>query len=106
MHEDLGGPVATLGELHQAPGWLWLHCEDCGHMRAVPLAPFVIRWGDSASGDVLRKSARCSECGHKGAALQHPSYKDTQSGRQPIPTHWPSLKVGSKVDCRVTRAMH
>jgi|GEM_PF-5542814 len=37
------------------------------------LAPFIIRWGAEASSDVLRQSAVCRKCGHKGATLVHPS---------------------------------
>jgi len=69
--------IPTLGALQRdEPHWAWLYCTNyhkCTHRRAMPLAPFVIRWGANASSNVLRKSARCSQCGHKGAALMHPS---------------------------------
>jgi hypothetical protein len=33
------------------------------------LSPFVIRWGRDASSDLLRRSARCTRCGGKGAMI-------------------------------------
>src|SRR6185312_17348562 len=48
-------------------------------LRAMPApratgvrAVAVIRWGRDASSAVLRKRARCTRCGHKGATVQHP----------------------------------
>jgi hypothetical protein len=77
--------VPTLGELHREPGWWWLICETCLHTRAIPLAPFVIRWGRHASSDVLRRNARCSACGHRGAVMRHPSFYDSGVRYQPFP---------------------
>ena len=51
------------------------------------LAPLIIRWGADASSDVLRRSARCSRCGRKGATLQHPSCAGRETGFQPFPVH-------------------
>jgi hypothetical protein len=48
----------------------------------VTLAQFVIRWGPDASSDLLRKSARCGNCGHKGVALQAPSWTGSVQGFQ------------------------
>jgi hypothetical protein len=41
------------------------------------LAPLIIRWGGDASSDILRRSARCTCCGSKGADLQHPSARSS-----------------------------
>jgi hypothetical protein len=79
--------VATLGQIHTAPHWFWVHCEglDCGHRAAMAIAPLVIRWGPDTSSDKLRRCARCTVCGHKGATLRHPSWQDAQVGWQPFP---------------------
>jgi hypothetical protein len=69
--------VATLGQLHRPPGWVWVICDrypPCLHRAPMALAPFVIHWGPDASGDLLRRCARCTACGHKGATLQHPGW--------------------------------
>jgi len=61
--------VPTLGQIHRPPGWLWLICDrypPCLHRAPVALAPLIIRWGPDASSDMLRRSARCQVCGHKG----------------------------------------
>jgi hypothetical protein len=80
--------VSTLGEMQQTPGgWCWLYCNDltCNHSAPVAIAPFVIRWGPDASSDVLRRSARCSKCGRKGATTVRASWVDTEIGFQPFP---------------------
>jgi len=41
------------------------------------IAPLIIRWGGDASSDLLRRSARCTCCGSKGADLQHPSARSS-----------------------------
>ena len=80
--------VPTLGELHQQPGWVWLHCAgQCAHYVALPLAPFVIRWGADVSSNVLRRNARCTVCGHKGATIQIVTPPSTADGvYRPFPT--------------------
>src|SRR5215831_17335546 len=69
--------IATLGELHRPPGWLWVICDrypPCQHRAPMALAPLVIRWGPDTSSDVLRRCARCQKCGHRSATLQHPGW--------------------------------
>ena len=81
-------PVPTIGELHRpAPHWLWVFCNarECTHRRALPLAPFVIRYGKDASSDVLRRNFTCSRCGRRGASLQVPSWA-MQTGEQFFPS--------------------
>jgi hypothetical protein len=48
-------------------------------------APLIIRWGPDASSDVLRRNARCTRCGRKGAMLTHPSWISEDVGEQPFP---------------------
>jgi hypothetical protein len=66
---------ATLGELRRHCPWIWVHCARgyCLNKVPVALAPFIIRWGAEASGDLLRTRMRCTACGSLGATLQHPS---------------------------------
>jgi hypothetical protein len=47
--------------------------------------PLMIRWGADASSDRLRRAARCTRGGGKGAMLMHPSYVDRIVGFQPFP---------------------
>lgn len=66
---------ATLGEIRQDCPWIWLYCTrgNCLNKVPVALAPFIIRWGPDASGDLIRQRMRCTACGSLGATLQHPS---------------------------------
>ena len=78
--------VPTLAELNRwEPHWLWWNCSGCSRWVAVPLAPFVIRWGADASSDLLRKNPRCTKCGHRGGLLQVPSHHSLEMPYQPFP---------------------
>jgi hypothetical protein len=57
----------------------------CTHKAPMAFVPLIIRWGPDTSSDRLRKSARCTRCGGKGAMLMHPSYVDRIVGFQPFP---------------------
>lgn len=61
--------------------WFWLDCKrmECKYRVAVAFTPFAIRWGFHASVEVLRKSARCTACGGKGAETTLPSWGDILS---------------------------
>jgi hypothetical protein len=54
--------------------WVWVYCERCQHHAPLACAIAVIRWGSKMSSDKLRRSARCTRCGHKGATIQHPGW--------------------------------
>jgi len=49
------------------------------------LAPLIIRWGADTDNEVLRQRAKCNECGHTGATLQHPSWAGSDVGVMPFP---------------------
>jgi len=53
---------------------LWVMCARCLRRTSTALAPWIIRWGTEASSDMLRRSARCRECGGKGATTQIPGW--------------------------------
>jgi len=81
-------PVPTLAELRRSTCWVWIHCANrpaCMHGAPAALAPFLIRWGEDASSDMLRRSARCTYCGAKGATLMLPSWQDSTVGAAPFP---------------------
>jgi hypothetical protein len=77
----------TLEQLRRGHPWCWVVCEGCLHRRPVAFVPLIIRWGPDASSDVLRRSARCSKCGRKGVALQHPSWAGMDLGWEPFPVN-------------------
>jgi hypothetical protein len=81
--------VPTLGQLHRPPGWVWFYCTRyhplCQHRAPMALAPLIIRWGPDASSDMLRRCARCTVCGHKGATLQGPGWKNGHVEWEPFP---------------------
>jgi hypothetical protein len=77
----------TLEQLRRGHPWCWVVCERCLHRRPVAFVPLIIRWGPDASSDLLRRrSARCTNCGRKGAVLQHPSWAGMDLGWEPFPT--------------------
>jgi hypothetical protein len=83
------GQVPTLAQLQRsAPGkWCWIYCDayGCLHHAPMAIAPLIILWGPNASSDMLRRSARYSKCGAKGATLMLPSWVSTTVGFAPFP---------------------
>jgi hypothetical protein len=65
--------------------WCWIKCTRCDHMAAVAIVPYIIRWGPDAWQEMLRQVARCTECGQRGVALQHPSWVGSDTGWSPMP---------------------
>jgi hypothetical protein len=80
-------PIPTLGQLRQHISWAWLHCDNiaCRHRRPIALTPLIIRWTAAMSSERLRKAARCTRCGRRGASLQHPSWVDMAREWAPFP---------------------
>jgi hypothetical protein len=79
--------VATLGQLQRSHCWWRIYCGSgtCTHCAPVALALFVIRWGADASSDMLRRAGRCTACGHKGATLRYPTWRNHNVGVAPFP---------------------
>ena len=59
-------PAPMLEQLRRGHPWCWVVCERCLHRRPVAFVPLIIRWGPDASSNLIRRSARCTECGGKG----------------------------------------
>jgi hypothetical protein len=78
------GRAATLGEIRRVACWVWLDCESCQHHVPLALTAAIIRWGAAASSDILRRSARCSRCGKKGATISLPGWGGLDVGG-PVP---------------------
>jgi hypothetical protein len=75
------GPRPTLADLQRSHCWTWVYCEKCLHHAPMALVPLIIRWGAETSSDRLRRCARCTKCGQKGANLQHPGWAGTRIAR-------------------------
>jgi hypothetical protein len=54
-------------------------------MRAVAIAPYIIRWRPDGWQEMLRRAARCTKCGKRRVELQHPSWGGSDTGWAPIP---------------------
>lgn len=79
--------VPTVGQLAASePRWVFAYCvrPGCGHSRAIPLVPFIIRWGAGASSNRLRRELICSKCGLKGVQIVTAS-PDGSHGPMPFP---------------------
>jgi len=68
------GPGRCRFRQMNAVAWISYQGMHCGRMRAMALAPLIIRWGGETSSDTLRHNARRRRCGCKGAKLQCPSW--------------------------------
>lgn len=82
--------VPTLSQIQRSTPWVWMSCTDykCGHHVAITLAWAVIRYGLDTSSDHLRRKARCTKCGKRGALLTTPSWIGTEKGFAAFPTEF------------------
>ena len=78
---DRGQRSAT----QRATPWVWMWCERCQHHAPLACAVAVIHWGPNTSNDKLRRCARCTACGNKGATIQHPGWGGNDVGFLPFP---------------------
>jgi hypothetical protein len=77
------GPRQTLGDLHRATPWLWLHCEKCQHKAPIACAVPVIRWGAERRPTCCGSAPVALPAGHRGATLQHPGWGGADIGFLP-----------------------
>lgn len=79
------GSVPTRAHLRAHQPWARVDCAAFGshHRRPMPIVPFIIRSGGTASSNLLRQRMRCTQCDHLGADLKMPSVADPQSYTQP-----------------------
>lgn len=65
--------------------WLRVRCVSpfCGHSRALPLAPWRIRWGVDNPSQFMRQNFYCGSCGRKGCEFEAPQHGTGQNGFQP-----------------------
>ena len=72
--------------LPRGMSWAWVNCarHGCWYRAPMALVPLMIRWGFDTSSDKLRRCARCTKCGHKGATLTLPS-AGPERGWYPFP---------------------
>ena len=75
----------TLGDLQRATPWVWVWCKKGRHHAPLACVVAVIRWGPNTSSDKLRRCARCTACGNKGATIQHPAWGGNDVGFLPFP---------------------
>ena len=60
--------------------WCWDQ-----RMRAVAIAPYIIRWRPDGWQEMLRRAARRTKCGKRRVELQHPSWGGSDTGWAPMP---------------------
>jgi hypothetical protein len=75
----------------------WIKCTRCPRMRAVAIAPYIIRWGPDGWRDMLRRTGRRTKCGTRGVELQHPSWGGSDTGCAPISINRMALLPDSAV---------
>jgi putative SOS response-associated peptidase YedK len=70
---------------HVQHSWLWVCCVSpfCSHARAVPIAPWRVRWGEDDTLAAMRRQFRCGVCGQKGCVFLNP--KTDIHGVAPFP---------------------
>ena len=80
--------IPTLGDLAEdkTVDWCWAVCTPkCAHRAAVPLSAAIARVGADVLSTDFRSRLVCTACGHRGAGLISPSWKDISYGFQRLP---------------------
>ena len=83
------GPRATLGDLHRSTPWFGSGAGAASITRHWP-ALWLCPLGRRRIKRVLRERARCTACGRRGVALEHPGWTGEQIGFEPFPDRLPS----------------
>ena len=62
--------------------WVRVRCRIpfCGHSRAIPLAPWRIRWGVENPTRLMRRFFKCGSCGRRGCEFEAPHLGTGQNG--------------------------
>ena len=83
---------ATLHALRRAVPWVVIVCEGTDangfpwtNMSPAAVVPHIIRHGPAAPIARMLETFRCTVCGRRQAAMQHPSYGLTGDGFPPFP---------------------
>ena len=76
-------PPTLRDMLRQNGSWLWVQRPQCGCDKAIPLAPFVAKYGLDAPLSVIVTKSRCTTCGKPPATMSIPSWPGV--GKTPLP---------------------
>jgi hypothetical protein len=90
-------PLQPVTLAEQSTCWIWLYCGSCGRGAPVAVAPWIIRYGPTASSDLLRENARCELCRNRGASLRLPSWGGLDVGIAPFPADRLAQRSGTLV---------
>lgn len=108
-HRQASEPI-SIGDIRTNEFWVYVHCGRpyCGHCAVVFLTPLIIRWGPQAPIEFLRRAARCSKCGHKGAIVHGSNsawptalVEICESTRWTGREVWPPREIGDTLDGHV-----
>jgi hypothetical protein len=83
-----------LRDLRRQTSWIWVHGAGCACAHAIPLYPFVERFGlDSPAGRIV-ETLRCQFCAAQPVTMSIPSWDARANLRATIPLERvpPSLK--------------
>lgn len=65
--------------------WVRLTCRKCGLSFAVPVVPFVIRYGMEAPADYLTEKPKCEVCGNRSFHVSRPALQGQVGDWHPEP---------------------
>ncbi len=83
--------------------WCWIKCTRCPHMRAVAIAPWVIRWGPDDWQEMLRRHGQDVARQHLLGAAATAAVLHADQRMAPVPRQRGTGEGGC---CRGGRRMH
>lgn len=69
-----GATGATIrNHIKHAPGWVWACRAACHCMKAIPLAPYIERYGLDIAFEELKRRMRCQTCNKHPSSFSLPT---------------------------------
>ena len=93
-------PAPTIRDhLKCMPGWLWANQHICGCAKAIPLYPFIVRYGLDVTLPEVRLRMRCETCHNVPSSLSLATSGRNEEYRLPPFNRVPlSLRPYARID--------
>ena len=98
-YEGEAAGATIRNHLRHAPGWVWACRWQCRCMKAIPLTPFIERYGADITFPELLRRMRCATCGDHPSSVSLPTTGPGGEYRFPPLDRVPkSLSAYAKID--------
>ena len=90
-YEGVRTGAAIRNHLRHGPGWVWVGRWQCQCIKAIPLTPFIERYGLDITFPELLRRMRCTSCGEHPGSVSLPTLGPRDEHRFPPLDRVPQL---------------